>query len=200
MAARTSGLRVCPLFRPASRKPFPRAKAKPRPSTPPPTRDPKCANCGGLHSTRDCKKPLLPEEKQTSFNCGKEGHRAEDCQQPDRRKQGNGGRALTVGDGQRDVFMGVVVSDMPIPICNFPVQRPGAQASRKAAAKALIGGKAGVACNDSACRTSQNSDSIYNNNLDDINNIPPYPDIICISLLSHRGRGVIRGVLRARRF
>ena len=76
MAARTSGLRVRPHIRPAGRKPFPKAKAKPRPTTPPPIRDPKCANCCGLQSTRDCKKPLLPEEKQTCFNCGKEGHRA----------------------------------------------------------------------------------------------------------------------------
>ena len=130
MAARTSGLRVRPPFRPAGRKHFPKAKAKPRPSTPPPTRDPKCTNCGGLNSTWDCKKPLLPEEKQTCFNCGKEGHRAKDRQQPDRRKQGNGGRALTVGDGQRDVFLGVVVSDMLIPIGDFSVRRGSTGAHR----------------------------------------------------------------------
>ena len=41
VAARTSGLRVRPPFRPTSQKPFPKAKTKPRPSTPPPTRDPK---------------------------------------------------------------------------------------------------------------------------------------------------------------
>ena len=82
MAARTSGLRVRPPFCPAGRKPFPKARAKPRPTTPPQARDPKCANCGGEHTMRYCKKPMLPEEKQTCFKCGKEDHRVTDCNLP----------------------------------------------------------------------------------------------------------------------
>ena len=70
-AARSSGLRVRPPFRTAVRKPFPKTKAKARPGTPPPTRAPKCANCGEEHATRDCKKPMLSEAEQTCFNCGK---------------------------------------------------------------------------------------------------------------------------------
>ena len=69
-ASRSSGVRVRPPFRPAGRKPIPKAKAKARPGTPPPTREAKCANCGEAHATRDCKKPLLSEAEQTCFNCG----------------------------------------------------------------------------------------------------------------------------------
>ena len=120
---------------------------------------------------------MLPEEKQTCFNCGKEGHLAKDWKLPYRRKQGNNGRALTVGDDQEDVVLGVVVSNMPIIVGDFPAGQPGAQARRKAAAKALIGGKAGVqrlkACNDPACNILHKSASICNNNVDDINNITP---------------------------
>ena len=119
-AARSSGLRVRPPFRTAGRKPFPKAKAKARPSTPPPTREAKCANCGEAHATRECKKPMLSEAEQTCFNCGKPGHRARDCRLPDKRKQGNGSRALTVSDGPRDVFLGVVTEDVPVPLASFP--------------------------------------------------------------------------------
>ena len=76
-----------------------------------------------------------PEAEQTCFNCGKPGHRAKDCKLPDKRKQGNGSRALAVTDGQRDVFMGVVTYDVPIPLASFPLRQPGAQARRKQAAK-----------------------------------------------------------------
>ena len=138
-AARSSGLRVRPPFRTAGRKPFPKPKSKARPGTPPPTREAKCANCGEAHATRDCRKPLLPEAEQTCFNCGEPGHRAKDCKLPDKRKQGASGRALTVGDSQRDVFMGVVTHDVPIPLASFPLRQPGAQARRKQAAKQSIG-------------------------------------------------------------
>ena len=86
--ARSSGLRMRPPFRTAGRKPFPKAKAKARLGTPPPTREAKCANCGEARATRDCRKPMLPEAEQTCFDCGKPGHRAKDCQLLDKRKQG----------------------------------------------------------------------------------------------------------------
>ena len=71
---------------------------------------------------------MLPDEKRTCFNWGKEDHRAKDFKLPDRRQQGNNGRALTVGDGQKDVFLGVFVADMPIPRGDFPA--PGLTAWR----------------------------------------------------------------------
>ena len=166
MVARSSGLRVKPPFRMAGRKPFARAKlfATPaRPATPPMTGDMRCANCGGTHSTQECTKESLPFEKQSCLNCGLPGHRAKDCKQPDKRKQSNG-RALTVGDvPPKDAFLGVVTAEIPpVPIADFAVRRPGAQARRKQAAKAakaLIGGKAGK-CNDSACNITHNTCSM----------------------------------------
>ena len=83
--------------------------------------------------------PTFSAEEQTCFNCGKPGHRAKECKLPDKRKQGNGGRALAVTADKADVFLGVVTSDAPIPIGSFPTRQPGAQARRKQAAKQLIG-------------------------------------------------------------
>ena len=65
---------------------------------------------------------MLPAEEQTCFNYSKPGHQAKECKLPDRRKQGNGGRALAVTDARADVFLGVVTSDAPIPIGNFPMR------------------------------------------------------------------------------
>ena len=153
-----------PPFRTAGRKPFPKPKAKARPSTPPPTREAKCANCGEAHATKECKKPMLSEAEQTCFNCGKPGHRARDCRLPDKRKQGNGSRALAVSDGHRDVFLGVVTEEVPVPLASFPQRQPGAQARRKAEAKAskILGVHRLKACNDSACTVVHNPDNAHN--------------------------------------
>jgi hypothetical protein len=161
-AARSSGLRVRPPFRTAGRKPFPKAKAKARPGTPPPAREAKSANCGEAHATRDCRKPMKPECEQDCFNCGKPGHRTKDCKLPDKRKLGNGGRALTMSDGQRDVFMGVVTHDVPVPLASSPLRQPGAQARRKQAAKQSIGVIRLKACNDSACTIAHNPENTHN--------------------------------------
>ena len=80
---------------------------------------------------------MKPESEQDCFNCGKPGHRAKDCKLPDKRMQGNGGCALAVTDGQRDVFMGVVTHDVPVPLASFPLRQPGAQARRKQATKQM---------------------------------------------------------------
>ena len=122
----------------------------------------------------------MPAEEQTCFNCGKPGHRAKECKLPDKRKQGNGGRALAVTADRANVFLGVVTSDAPIPIGTFPTQQPGAQAGRKQAAKQLIGAQRLKVCNDTSCTVIHNPGNIHN--------IPRQPSMICTRVISRRGR------------
>ena len=41
--------------------------------------DPKCGNCGGKHSTRECSKPPLALDDRACFECGQPGHVARRC-------------------------------------------------------------------------------------------------------------------------
>ena len=166
LAARQAGLRVRQPFKRAPGgggnrfQPRPKAKFPPRVPTPPRTgeREAKCGNCGGKHSTRDCPNPLLDEAKRKCFNYGEDGHQAKACPKPDRRKKQQGGKAMLVGSAPRKHLLGVVALDssspVPIPIADFPRDKRGAQARRKAAARLALAGGMACKCTDTACNNT----------------------------------------------
>ena len=114
--------------------------------------------------TRDCKKPLIPAEQRPCFNCGKTGHRAGECPEPDRRKA-----AMTVSPAEAEVYLGIIECETerrntmppPIPLSAFTVRGTGSQRERRQAGfgrpslfSVLNGEKFGGTCGDSTCGDS----------------------------------------------